>query len=142
MDLNDYDSVFNIWKAQNGVGLNNIDDSKEGIERFLARNPNTCFVAEDSKSNICGVILAGHDGRRGYIYHMSVKKEYRRVGIGSKLLETTLNALKEEGIIKAALVVFSDSKIGNDFWESHGFNVRNDLNYRNKIINEHMKYLS
>ena len=46
MEISDYDSVYSLWMSCQGMGLNNIDDAEEGIERFLKRNPDTCFVAE------------------------------------------------------------------------------------------------
>ena len=118
-----------------GMGLNNLDDSKEGIGRFLNRNPDTCFVAE-LENVIIGVILTGNDGRRGYIYHTAVNSKYRRQGIAKKLVETAMNALKKIGINKVALVVFNKNEIGNSFWQKMGFTIRNDLIYRNKVLAE------
>ena len=115
-----------------GVAL---DDSREGIERFLKRNPETCFVAEKDEK-IIGVIIAGNDGRRGYIYHTAVNPDYRKQGIGKKLVDNAMRALEKEGINKVALVVFEKNKIGNDFWENIGFTVRDDLVYRNKNIRD------
>ena len=71
MQIDDYDKIYDLWMSCKGMGLNNVDDSKEGIAHFLKRNPVTCFVAEDEHV-IKGVILAGHDGRRGYVYHTAV----------------------------------------------------------------------
>ena len=68
---------ISLWMSCEGMGLNNLDDSKEGIGRFLNRNPDTCFVAE-LENVIIGVILTGNDGRRGYIYHTAVNPKYRR----------------------------------------------------------------
>lgn len=80
MTLNDYNQVYALWLDTPGMGLNDIDDSREGIEKYLARNPGTCFVAEcDSK--IIGVILAGHDGRRGFIHHTAVAESKQRRGV-------------------------------------------------------------
>ena len=135
MNLADYEPVYQLWLTCPGMGLNNLDDSEEGIGRFLNRNPSTCFVAEDGQK-IVGVIIAGNDGRRGYIYHTAVSPDYRRRGIGSKLVTAAMNALKEQGINKAALVVFSKNQDGNHFWEKMGFTVREDLVYRNKAIVE------
>lgn len=135
MNLADYEPVYQLWLTCPGMGLNNLDDSEEGIGRFLNRNPSTCFVAEDGQK-IVGVIIAGNDGRRGYIYHTAVSPDYRRRGIGSKLVTAAMNALKEQGINKAALVVFSKNQDGNRFWEKMGFTVREDLVYRNKAIVE------
>ncbi len=99
------------------------------------RNPNTCFVAEDN-GKIVGVIMSGHDGRRGFIYHTTVMKEYRRQGIGKKLVASALAALETQGIHKVALVAFKKNVSGNIFWEKAGFTVRDDLIYRNKCIHE------
>jgi ribosomal protein S18 acetylase RimI-like enzyme len=93
-----------------GVGLNNLDDSKQGIEKFLQRNPETCFIAEKD-NRIIGVILCGNDGRRGYIYHTAVLASEQKTGVGTALVDVAVNALKKEGINKVALVVFSKNEL-------------------------------
>lgn len=134
MSISDYADVYNLWLSCKGMGLNSLDDSRDGIEKFLKRNPDTCFVAEvDNK--IIGSILAGNDGRRGYIYHTAVSPQYQKHGIGNSLVNTTIDALKKLGINKIALVVFDKNDNGNAFWKKQGFTVRNDLIYRNKTIN-------
>lgn len=138
MVIDDYEEIYNLWISCSGMGLNNLDDSKNGIEKFLNRNPDTCFAALiDGK--IVGTILVGNDGRRGYIYHTAVNPKYQRQGIGAGLVKASLNALKEQGINRVALVVFERNKSGNAFWESMGFSVRDDLVYRNKTINEFIR---
>ncbi|MDE5859959.1 MAG: GNAT family N-acetyltransferase, partial [Oscillospiraceae bacterium] len=82
------------------------------------------------------VIMAGSDGRRGYIYHTAVSPEQRRQGIASKLVDAVMTAFKNIGITKVALVVFDRNVDGNAFWEKSGFTVREDLVYRNKSIAE------
>jgi N-acetylglutamate synthase len=133
MTINDYDEVYNLWVNTPGMGLNNLDDSKEGIEKFLQRNPNTCFVAREN-GKLIGVILSGHDGRRAFIYHLAVEVSQRNKGVGRELVESALNALQDEGIHKVAFVVFKRNELGNAFWEKLGFNERTDLVYRNKVI--------
>lgn len=135
MNIEDYEKVYDLWIHTAGMGLNTTDDSKEGIDKYLKRNPDTCFVAEEH-GEIIGVIMSGHDGRRGFIHHTTVKTEYRGMGIGKKLVESALTALEKEGIHKVALVAFEKNALGNVFWESIGFTVRNDLVYRNKNIHE------
>lgn len=135
MNISDYEKVYAIWISCKGMGLNNLDDSREGIERFLLRNPETCFVAEADET-VVGVIMSGHDGRRGYIYHTAVLPEYRNRGIAAKLVENAMTAMKNAGINKVALVVFDRNEGGNAFWEKMGFAVREDLVYRNKNITE------
>lgn len=130
-----YSDVYELWLSCKGMGLNNLDDSEQGINRFLERNPDTCFAAvEDGK--VIGVIMAGSDGRRGYIYHTAVDPLYRKRGIATALVETVMQAMKNIGINKIALVVFEHNEGGNKFWERLGFTERNDPVYRNKAINE------
>lgn len=135
MTIEDYDEVYSLWMSCVGMGLNNLDDSKEGIEKFINRNPDTCLVAiNDFK--IVGVIMVGNDGRRGYIYHTAVRPECRKQGIARELVDSAMNELSVLGINKVALVVFERNETGNAFWESQGFTVRNDLVYRNKALAE------
>jgi len=134
MTISDYDEVYSLWTGTQGMGMRSLDDSSEGIERFLNRNPSSSFVAIEGDDYV-GVILSGNDGRRGYIYHAAVKLEYRGRGIGSRLVDKVLEALKEEGINKVALVVFKANEIGNAFWDGVGFEERTDLSYRNRSIN-------
>jgi len=135
MKISDYDAVYALWRRTPGMGLNDIDDSREGIESFLKRNPRTCFVAEPA-SGLIGAIMAGHDGRRGYIYHTCVDPASWNNRVGTSLGEAALDALRGEGISKVALVVFERNERGNGFWERMGFSVRTDIVYRNKALLE------
>jgi len=133
MTADDYERVYELWISCTGMGLNNLDDSKDGIEKFLKRNPDTCYIAVE-KDEIIGVIMVGNDGRRGYIYHTAVHPKYRNQGIGKALVEIALDSLLKLGINKVALVVFERNNAGNEFWEKMGFTSRNDLIYRNKAL--------
>jgi ribosomal protein S18 acetylase RimI-like enzyme len=133
MTATDYDGVYDLWLNTPGMGLNSSDDSREGIERYLERNPSTCFVAVDD-GRITGVIMSGHDGRRGFIHHTAVLPEYRNRGIATALAEKAMKALEVEGINKIALLCFRKNEVGNAFWEKAGFTVRDDLVYRNKEL--------
>ena len=135
MVIGDYEAVYDLWKRTAGMGLNDVDDSKTGIEKYLRRNPTTCFVAEKNET-IIGVILSGHDGRRGYVHHMAVDEKLRGNGVGSMLLKSAMDALKAEGITKAALLVFAENEIGNAFWESKGFMAHSELLYRNRLLDD------
>jgi len=130
----DYTAVLNLWTSTPGVGLRSLDDSEEGIRRFLARNPTTCFVAEEHRT-LCGSVMSGHDGRRGFIYHACVHPDYRRKGIGSALVENALSALNTEGVTRAALTCFADNEAGRRFWESEGWSLRKDIVYYDMPVN-------
>ena len=135
--IEDYDELFALWNSteQSRRALNPVDDSPEGIARYLKRNPKTCFAAV-SEGKIIGVILAGHDGRRGIIHHMCVHSDFRRMGIASHLVSLTEEALQKEGIQKVFGLVFVDNDGANAFWEDQGYSLRTNLNYRNKSLNQ------
>lgn len=133
--IEDYDKVYQLWTNTKGMGMRSLDDSFEGIKKFLKRNPTTNYIAQ-VENKIVGVILCGHDGRRGYIYHTAVNSDYRGQGIGKKLVNTVIESLKKEGINKVALVVFDSNDLGNKFWQSLDFDKRDDLIYRNLSINK------
>lgn len=135
MTMEDYDGVRTLWMKIKGFGIRSIDDSREGVELFLRRNPTTSVVAvEDGK--IVGSILCGHDGRRGCLYHVCVDEEYRMRGIGKSMVVKCMEALREEKINKVSLIAFTKNDIGNAFWKEIGWTKREDLNYYEFTLNE------
>ena len=138
--IEDYDKLYELWNSteQSRRALNPVDDSRDGIARYLRRNPTTCFLAcpaEDPR-RVIGVILTGHDGRRAIIHHMCIHPEFRRRGIARMLLQEAEEALRAEGITKVFGLVFKDNDPANAFWESQGYTLRTNLNYRNKSLNQ------
>ena len=128
MTIEDFDQVHALWMTISGFAIRSIDDSREGVERFLRRNPTTSVVAEED-GKIVGSILCGHDGRRGCLYHVCVHKDYRMRGIGKAMVVYAMNALKAEEISKVSLIAFTRNDIGNAFWNRIGWTRRLDLNY-------------
>ena len=135
MTIEDYPGLYALWNQINGFGIRSIDDSREGIERFIKRNPATSIVAEmDGK--IVGSILCGHDGRQGYFYHVCVDEAYRRHGIGKAMVVKAMEALRAEEINRVCLIAFTKNDIGNAFWKEIGWMKREDLNYYDFTLNE------
>lgn len=135
MTIDDYEQVYALWKQIHGFGIRSVDDSREGVARFLKRNPETSVVAvEDGK--IVGAILCGHDGRRGCLYHVCVDADYRMRGIGKSMVVFAMEALKREKINKVSLIAFTKNDIGNAFWNEIGWTKRLDLNYYDFTLNE------
>lgn len=125
MAIADYDSVLALWQASEGVGLSDAD-SRDGIAAFLERNPGLSFVALNEEK-VVGVILCGHDGRRGYIHHLTVDPGQRRQGIGRALVARSLAALERAGIGKCHLFVFRKNEAALAFWQATGWIDRVDL---------------
>lgn len=125
MLISDYSEIYELWSNTPGMGLS-YADIYENIRSFLKRNKGLSFVCRH-EDKIIGTILCGHDGRRGYIYHVTVAEKYRGRGIGQMLVDKSLQKLKEEGINKCHLFVFSDNVVGNAFWSSKGWTKREDI---------------
>lgn len=134
MKIEDYEQVFALWKTIKGFGIRSVDDSKEGIERFLKWNPGLSVVAEE-KGMIVGAILCGSDGRRGCLYHVCVHKDHRRQGIGKTMVIWCMEKLKELQINKVSLIAFTKNDVGNAFWKEIGWTKREDLNYYDFTLN-------
>ena len=121
----DYDAVYALWKSVPGIGLS-AADSREAIERYLERNPGMSFVAKD-ENKLVGAVLCGHDGRRGYLHHLAVDPNCQRQGIGQRLANTCLEALKTAGIDRCHIFVYGDNITGLAFWQAGDWYTRPEL---------------
>lgn len=135
MQIEDYDEIRELWSSVPGMGLNNLDDSQEGIGRFLSRNPATNFVVK-TQEGIVGTVLCGHDGRRGGLYHLAVRPDMQGRGFGRALVNAAADALRKEGISKVSAHVFANNEEGNRFWDRIGFADRTDVRYRSLALFE------
>ena len=125
MELTDYEAVRELWQSTEEIELADTD-SREGIARFLERNPGLSFVARDD-DRIIGAVLCGHDGRRGYIDQLAVQEQYRRHGIGRSLVSRCVYNLMRIGIRKWHLFVFEDNPAAITFWSKLGWSERVEL---------------
>ncbi len=134
MTISDYDEVAALWRSIRGFAIRSIDDSREGVEKFLGRNPHLSTIARED-DHVVGAILCGHDGRRATLYHVCVEEPYRKRGIGKAMVVRCMKALQEEGINKVALIAFTHNDVGNAFWKEIGWTEREDLNYYDFTLN-------
>lgn len=125
MSIADYDLVIEIMKQTPGVTFRDAD-SRENTERYLERNPNLSFVATVG-SELVGCIMAGHDGRRGYLQHLLVLPNFRRKGIASALVAQCLTSLDSIGIKKSHIDVLRTNESGAAYWARMGWQLRTDL---------------
>ena len=125
MSIQDYDEIRALWQESEGIELSEVD-SKDDIARFLERNPGLSFVARNN-AQLVGVVLCSHDGRRGYIDQLAVRKSHRRQGIGKGLVDRCLFNLMRSGIHKWHLFVLEDNQDAIAFWKKLGWAKRMEL---------------
>ncbi len=134
LQIDDHKCLLELWQSCDGISLRDAD-SKQGIAKYLARNPGLSFVAEE-EGRIQGSLMAGHDGKRGYIQHLAVASDRRNQGIAGHLLERCLAALLAEGIVKSHVHVANSNKIGRDFWSRRGWGHRAEIEMYSYINGE------
>ncbi len=117
--ISDYNAALELWQRVEGLEIAEGDD-RESIAYFLARNPGLSRVATDGTA-IVGVALCGHDGRRGYIYHLAVDPAYQSRGLGKCLMDESLDGLRQLGLKRALILVANDNPRGRKFWSRHGW---------------------
>lgn len=121
----DYPKLIKLWEAAGCIDIRQTD-TPEALATFLHRNP-TCNYAAYAGTRLIGALLAGHDGWRGYLYHMAVKPDYRERGIGARLVNAAVSAIKREDIQKVHCLVKRDNLIAQQFWEACSFELREEL---------------
>jgi N-acetylglutamate synthase len=117
--VDDYEAALQLWRRVEGLEIAEGDD-RDGVAQFLARNPGLSRVAVDG-SAIVGVILCGHDGRRGHIYHLAVDPAYRGCRVGKRLVDECLKGLRRAGVTRAIILVANDNLRGAEFWKRRGW---------------------
>jgi ribosomal protein S18 acetylase RimI-like enzyme len=117
--ISDYDAALELWQRVEGLEIAEGDD-RESVAHFLARNPGLSRIATDGAA-IIGVALCGHDGRRGYIYHLAVDPFYRGGGLGKRLIDECLSGLRRAGLKRALILVANDNPLGQKFWRRCGW---------------------
>ncbi|HEY2412155.1 MAG TPA: GNAT family N-acetyltransferase [Pirellulaceae bacterium] len=123
MTVADYDEALALWNSCEGVRAN---ETRDEFARILARNPGLCSVIRRG-NELAAAVLACHDGRRGYLYHLGVAAKFRRAGLGRLLVEHSLDRLKAEGINRCTIFVIRGNEAGEAFWKRTGWRERTDL---------------
>lgn len=121
----DYSKLLNLWEVAGWIDVRQTE-TPEALAKFLSRNP-ACNFAAYAGTRLVGAVLAGHDGWRGYLYHMAVEPDYRGRGIGTQLVSAAVGAIKREGIPKVHCLVKRDNVVAQQFWAACGFELRNEL---------------
>jgi N-acetylglutamate synthase len=125
MAIDDLEDVTVLWDATEGVGMNE-SDGPEQLRGFLDRNLGLSLIARDG-SRLVGAVLCGHDGRRGFLYHLAVLTDYRKRGLGRAMVDRCLKSLSMLGLLRCNILIYVDNHSGEQFWRKGGWFERNEL---------------
>ncbi|KKM85153.1 hypothetical protein LCGC14_1291890 [marine sediment metagenome] len=119
-----YDKVIELWrKAGISVGSS---DSKEELEKMLKRNPNLFLIGRKNQK-IIAVVMGGFDGRRGYVHHLAIDPDFQKKGYGRMMMDKIHNIFLQMGVHKVHLFIEINNKEVVNFYESMGWEKRDDL---------------
>lgn len=128
----DVDQILNLWStAGSGIQLSPSDTPQE-LRKKYEFDPDLFLVAEKD-GDIIAAVLGGFDGRRGIVYHLAVQRGYRRMGIGSAMMEELEGRLQSKGCLKYYLLVTMDNQVAIDFYQEMGCELM-DLYVMGKVI--------
>jgi ribosomal protein S18 acetylase RimI-like enzyme len=134
LHITDYEEAYALWSRTEGMGLSTADQ-RGPIERFLRRNPGLSTAARDD-GLLVGTVMAGHDGRRGYLYHLAVDPAHRTRGVGRAVVARSLERLQAEGIERCLIFVFATNAAGQAYWRAVGWDERSDIRIYSKDLAE------
>jgi N-acetylglutamate synthase len=131
MEPGDYEALSDIWRSFAGTTMTRAD-LEEGFRLFLARNGAHCFTCEND-GRIAGSVMAGHDTRRGYVYHLAVSSGSQSSGLGRALMAAAEKSLADAGIEKIHLFIYTDNP-ARSFYERLGWEYRTDIAVMSKVL--------
>ncbi len=117
--------MLNLWQSIPGLGVG-LGDDEHSLQVFMSRNPATCLLLKNDEQ-IIGTVLAGYDGRRGYIYHLAVHPQFQQKGYGKWLLNQVLSELKALGAKKIHLFVYRNNEEAISFYIHNKWKLRGDI---------------
>lgn len=121
----DHPKLIKLWEAAGCIEVRQTE-TPEMLAQFLKRNPG-CNYAAYAGTRLIGALLAGHDGWRGYLYHMAIKPDYRMRGLGAQLVNAAVGGIRRDGIAIIHCLVKRDNQIAQQFWDACGFEPRDEL---------------
>ena len=122
------------FQQQDLAGLHKLDQvcfpreiaySKAELRYFLTHPRCSCWIAEQGESKLAGFVIverASRNGRlTGHIVTLDVDPVERRRGLGTLLMQTAEEQMKEEGAGIMSLEVAENNSAALEFYQRLGF---------------------
>jgi ribosomal protein S18 acetylase RimI-like enzyme len=118
----DYDQAVEIWKnSAPGVNFSRSDTPAE-IQKKLNYSPDLFLVAV-VKDIVIGTVIGGYDGRRGIIYHLAIRSQFQKLGVGKALMQEVEFRLKRKGCLKSYLMINKDNSSVIAYYQDLGWKL-------------------
>lgn len=103
---------------------------KETLARWI-NDPNGVTLVARDEGKLAGFILGSYlTGPRGsYIHSIEVKEQYRRKGVGAKLVQKALEEFRQKGGVHVFCVVNDLNREALDFFKDQKFEVGKSFRY-------------
>jgi ribosomal protein S18 acetylase RimI-like enzyme len=115
----DVGAVLHLWTLARSRRAS-APDSRQNVESLVSGNPAALLVAE-AAGEVVGAVIAGWDGWRGNIYRLAVGQNYRRQGIGLRLIRAAEDYLRDRGAERITALVAFDDEAAGAFWDAAGY---------------------
>jgi [ribosomal protein S18]-alanine N-acetyltransferase len=120
-----------VWRIDQDCFPPGISYSRQELKSYIRRRGSVTLVATNSgegdkiekdKAEIAGFIVA-HSGATGHIITIDVVASARRSGVGSLLLRSAEERLREAGSLAVGLETAVDNLSALAFYKRHGYTV-------------------
>jgi len=136
LGLYDYERWMSVWQQ---AGLHSMRpqgrDGREAFARQLSNGTHTMLGLE-CDGILVGVVLATHDGRKGWINRLAVLPAYRRKGYATQLVAAAEQVLRAKGLHLIAALIEPENTASLAFFQSIGYSEKPGIHYVSKRDNQ------
>ncbi|MCR4284836.1 MAG: GNAT family N-acetyltransferase [archaeon] len=127
----DYKCVKNILQESNLY--DKTWEAEENLKRKINRDPESILVAKEGEK-IIGCVFIVEDGWNGFIWRLSVDKNWRRKGVGILLMKKAEEIIKKRGIKEASLFIGPKNDSLREWYEKQDYEKTSDWTFMYKKL--------
>ncbi len=127
----DYDAIRALWEE---AGLHIRPFGRDSRAQFAAQMARGCqtVLGVRADGRLVGVVVATHDGRKGWINRLAVHPNYRRRGLARHLIAQAEAALRAQGMRIVAALVEDWNEASLTLFQAAGYVLHRDIFYLTK----------
>jgi ribosomal protein S18 acetylase RimI-like enzyme len=134
--MSDYERIVALWEAAGLSHRPNGRDTREAFARQLESGLQTAIGVENEAGELVGVVLTTHDGRKGWINRLAVHPDYRRQGLGRRLIREAEQVLHNQGLHIIAALIEHENAASLALFQQAGYADYSGMHYVTKREND------